>query len=168
MSVYLQEPHAKRRANEVVFSENQIYLKFYFRSKEQEQTCCNSFLSLCRRATGPPGHRAAGPPGRRAAGPPGRGGPWAAGLGPRAAGPLGRGPAFSKTPIAFVLLTLTVTSRYVITFVFVSKQTLSKIIKLTPDCGKPTAITWKQKLSVIDQFLSDLAPLSDREYSSNL
>ena len=38
MSVYLQEPHAERRANEIVFSENQIYLKFYFRSTEQEQT----------------------------------------------------------------------------------------------------------------------------------
>ena len=47
-----------------------------------------------------------------------------------------------KTAIAFVLLTLTVTSRYVITFLFVSKQTLilSRTIQLTPDCGKPTAI----------------------------
>ena len=53
MSVYLQEPHAKKRANEIVFSENQIYLKFYFRSKEQEQTCCNTFLPLRRRAGGP-------------------------------------------------------------------------------------------------------------------
>ena len=89
MSVYLQEPHAKRRANEIVFSENQIYLKFYFRSKEQKQTCCNSFLPLRRRATGPPGRRAVagrGPPGRRAVGPPGH---WAV---------AGRGPAFSKTP----------------------------------------------------------------------
>ena len=60
MSVYLQEPHAKTRANEIVFSENQIYLKFYFRSKEQEQTCCNSFLPLRRRATGPPGRQAVG------------------------------------------------------------------------------------------------------------
>ena len=69
MSVYLQEPYAKRRANEIVFSENQIYLKFYFRSKEQEQTCCNSFLPPGRRAAGPPGRRAAGPSGRRTAGP---------------------------------------------------------------------------------------------------
>ena len=88
MSVYLQEPHAKRRANEIVFLENQIYLNFYFRSKEQEQTCCNRFLPLRSRATGTPGHRAAvpwravgrEPPGRRAAGPLGRGGPWVAGL----------------------------------------------------------------------------------------
>ena len=29
---------------EIVYSANQIYLTFYFRSKEQEQTCCNSFL----------------------------------------------------------------------------------------------------------------------------
>ena len=36
---------------------------------------------------------------------------------------------------------------------------------LTPDCSKPTAIN---RNSVIDQFLTDLAPLSDREYSSNL
>ena len=79
MSVYLHEPHAKRRANEIVFSENQIYLKFNFRSKEQEQTCCNSFL--CYGET------------RRAAGPLGRGGPWAVGR-----WLLGRGPAFSKTP----------------------------------------------------------------------
>ena len=63
--------------------------------------------------------------------------------------------------VAFVLLTLTVTSRYVITFLFLSKQTLSKAIQLTPDCGKPTAIN---RNSVIDQFLTDLAPLSDREY----
>ena len=54
---------------------------------------------------------------------------------------------------------------YVITFLFVSKQTLSKTIQLTPDCGKPTAIN---RNSVIDQFLTDLAPLSDREYSSSL
>ena len=51
------------------------------------------------------------------------------------------------------------------TFLFVSKQTLSKIIQLTLDCGKPTAIN---RNSVIDQFLTDLAPLSNRENSSNL
>ena len=48
---------------------------------------------------------------------------------------------------------------------FVSKQTLSKTMQLAPDCGKPTAIN---RDSVIDQFLTDLAPLSDREYWSNL
>ena len=80
MSVYLQEPHAKRRANEIVFSENQIYLKFYFRFKEQEQeqTCCNSFL--CHRAARP--WRAVG------------------------RGPPGRGPAFSKTHFAWVFFNL--------------------------------------------------------------
>ena len=45
------------------------------------------------------------------------------------------------------------------------KQTLSKTIQLTLDCGKPTAIN---RNSVIYQFLTDLAPLADREYSSNL
>ena len=59
-----------------------------------------------------------------------------------------------------VLLTLTVTLRYVITFLFVSKQTLSKTIQLTLDCGKPTATN---RNSVIDQLLTDVAPLSSRE-----
>ena len=55
MSVYLQEPHAKRRADEIVFSENQIYLHV------RGFTAGQNTVENQDWATGPPGR---GPLGR--------------------------------------------------------------------------------------------------------